>query len=314
MQITNQNGQKRNAFTLVELLVVIAIIGILIGMLFPAVQKVREAARRIQCANHLKQQALAVHGYEAAREHFPAGFDGAGLLWSGIILPFLEQDNLYRGLDLEAVWHGQDGATANTRAVGQVLEVYLCPSSGVGTPQYDPFAQTERVPCNYLACGSGLNCRESGPLPWIGFEFGDEEPDGMFFYGSQYRFADIFDGSSNTVILGETIPDQTLFGSDYSGNNQKVDHWYIGSAEVGSQFSSGEVSEALGSTACRINSIKIPATPINDKELSYGSDHPGGVNMAFADGHLQFVDESIDQEIWSAVGTRAWGEIRAQPN
>ena len=98
MQNKSHRSNCRTGFTLVELLVVIATIGVLIGMLLPAVQKVREAARRIECANNLKQQALAIHNFEGAKMHFPAGFDKAGFLWTGLILPFIEQANLKNDL------------------------------------------------------------------------------------------------------------------------------------------------------------------------------------------------------------------------
>ncbi len=312
---TFATGQTaRSAFTLVELLVVVAIIGILIGMLLPAVQQVREAARRIKCANHVKQQSLAMLGYESAHGKFPPGFSFPdGLLWTGYILPYLEQGNVYKGIDKTNPWHGRDGQTGNTAAMGQVFEMFQCPSSNVPTLQFDPLAQTDRSPSCYLACASGLNNRESGAHPWCGMDDdeGFDESDGIFFLGSQTEISDIFDGSSNTVLLGESLPDQDLFGIDYSGNKQKVDHWCVGSSEVGryGNISSGEISECLGSTACPINSIKIEDSPINDKELSFGSNHPGGVNMAFADGHVRFVSEDVSKAAWEAAGTRDWGEF-----
>ena len=142
--------------------------------------------------------------------------------------------------------------------------------------QYDPLTDSERVPCCYLACASGLNNRESGVKPWCGMaQYGSlPESDGIFYMNSETRVAEIVDGLSNTVLIGESLPDQTLFNDDYSGNPQKVDHWYIGSRELAFYpelvgFESAEVSECLGSTACPINSIKVPRVPCQRQRTEF---------------------------------------------
>jgi prepilin-type processing-associated H-X9-DG protein len=137
--------------------------------------------------------------------------------------------------------------------------------------------------------------------------------DGIFYFNSRTRLGEITDGTSNTLLLGETLPDQNYFQDDYSGNSQKVDHWTIGSGELGDYPSvipigSAEVSECLGSTACPLNSIKREDSPMNDKELSFASAHSGGVNLSFADGHIRFVSDSIDPQVLMAIGTRAGHE------
>lgn len=307
-------NRVRPAFTLVELLVVIAIIGILIGLLLPAVQMVREAARRVQCANHVKQQTLALLNFESAYEHLPPGFSTPSMtMWSGYILPYVEQGNLYESLDVEGPWTRAEAINPNNpAALGAYIEIFQCPSAGVDRVQYDPFPDTDRVPCCYLACASGLLDRESGDLPWCGMgpAEGYDGSDGIFYQNSQTRVADILDGLSNTVMVGESLPDQDVWYNDLNGNAQKIDHWYIGSGELrtypeSTGWGSSECSECVGSTACPINSIKDPNAQNDAMELSFGSRHPQGVNMGFADGHCRFVRESVDAQVWSALGTRA---------
>ena len=309
----------RKAFTLVELLVVIAIIGILIAMLLPAVQMVREAARRIQCANNVKQQSLAMLNYESAHQHFPPGVTAPGqAMWSAYLLPFIDQGTMYKSLDLNGPWRPSRGASQpNVDSQGIWLDFMRCPSANIPDVQHDPFPGIDRVPSCYLACTSGLIAHESGAFPWAGMDAfgGIPASDGIFFANSKTSMAMITDGTSSTVLLGESVPDQDLLGQDRAGNTQKVDHWYIGSDELSDMASLGsrdsaENSECLGSTACPINSLwQGDATTTDDKELSFGSRHTQGVNMGFADGHVQFVSESISPTVWSAVGSRNGTEV-----
>jgi prepilin-type processing-associated H-X9-DG protein len=259
----------------------------------------------------LKQQSLAILNFESSNLRFPPGFQYPSMtMWSGLILPQIDQQNLRDKIDLNGPWTAFAGASqSNLDALGSELAIFQCPSAGIPGRQFDPYAGAERTPCCYLACASGINNRESGDEPWVGMHAYNDYPasDGIFYLNSKTRPSDIRDGLSTTVLLGEAIPDQELFGVDYSGNPQKVDHWYIGSgefAEILAGHRSLENSECLGSTACPFNSLFVPDSPINDKELSYGSAHPQGVNLAFADGHNQFVNENMDVEVRMALGTR----------
>lgn len=305
--------RSRTAFTLVELLVVIAIIGILIALLLPAVHAVRESGRRTQCLNQSRQLAMACIQFEGTHGHFPPGFrDNDQLMWSGFILPFLDQNVVYESMELDTpapLWSTTfGGVSANEAAVGTYMGIFQCPSSGVPVSQFDPILRAERIPCCYLACASGLLSRESGPGPWVGLSksHGFPASDGVFYEDSKTRSTDILDGLSNTVLIAEAVPDQELFGVDHAGNAQKVDHWTIGSMELDGSYDlpSSEISECLGSTGVPINSMFIESSNINDKELCFASRHNGGVNFSFADGHTDFVSEDVDEKVYRAIGSR----------
>ncbi len=296
-----------NAFTLVELLVVIAIIGILIGLLLPAVQAAREAARRIQCANNMKQQGLAMMNHLDAHGRFPSGFTrssrlptGHSFMWSGQILPYLEQVSLYNSIDPNQPW---DVGT-NLNAIQVRIPVFRCPS-GNAPATFDQVV-TGRSPSNYLACASGISARESGP----GLLLNVGNLDGVFFVNSRVRDADITDGLSNTLLVGEALFLTDISGPDFNGSPQIIDHWMVGSPTLGT----GEASEAIGSTAAPINSWKRASSVfIEDVELGFSSYHPGVVLGVFGDGHVDAVSETVDPTVWKAVGTRNQGEVAILP-
>jgi prepilin-type N-terminal cleavage/methylation domain-containing protein len=294
----------RKAFSLVELLVVIAIIGILVGLLLPAVQAARESARRIQCANNLKQQGLAMLNHLDAKRHFPSGCDpsSAGLnssqrfLWSGQVLPYLEESNLFNRIDPKADWD----ISPNMDTLQVRLSVFRCPSAN--SPDTMNHGVPNRVPNNYLACASGITARETGP----GLLVSSRNLDGVFYLNSRNRDADITDGLSNTMLIGEALYLPDIKGPDHYGVPQIIDHWSIGSPTM----PNGEMSEALGSTAAKINSWKNAATSfIEDVELAYSSRHSGVVQVVFGDGRITAISETIDMNVWQGIGTRNQSEI-----
>lgn len=289
-------------FTLIELLVVISIIGVLMSLLLPAVQAAREAARRIQCQNNLHQMGVALHNYHDAFGSFPSGLIWPNrTMWSGLILNELEQGPLYDTLDFGRPWD-EDGSP-NERACATYLPVYRCPSS-TAPEHIEVQGIPERVPCTYLASASGTVARESGPPPLVGAP----DSDGVFFVNSHVRVADIRDGTSSTVAVGEAMFRVDVRGPDHTGITQIVDHWYIGTPEG----HTNEISEALGSTAVAINSVSLSDPFIDEKELSFSSRHRSGAQMLFADGHVSFISETIDRDTWSALGTRAGSEVPNQ--
>jgi prepilin-type N-terminal cleavage/methylation domain-containing protein/prepilin-type processing-associated H-X9-DG protein len=300
----------RSGFTLVELLVVIAIIGILVALLLPAVQAAREAARRVQCSNNLHQMGVALHNYHNALRRFPVGIiPDNHTFWSASLLPYMEQDNLFRSLDFSQGWSSADHP--NGRACATFLGFFRCPSANA-PERMNVQGVPGRVPCNYLAVGSGTDTRESGS---VSDHLGLFNRNGVMYLGSSTRIASITDGTSNTLAIGEAIFSVETSGPDLdNGFPQIVDHWYIGSdGVVWYQTGMREVSEAIGSTGVPLNWLNKDVS-IDAKEIGFSSRHAGGSYFVFADGHVQFVSEGIDATTYSALGTRDRGEIAILQN
>ena len=307
---------RRTAFTLVELLVVIAIIGILVGLLLPAVQAAREAARRMSCSNNLKQIGLAMHNYESAIKKLPFGWNNHGTLWSAMILPYMEQTNLYNTLVFsESVNYGS--ATVNRAACEVVLPVYRCPSMPLAEHlNYNGIPN--RVPTSYRVVGGSIVSSDDKStrvgVPGLAASatnsFEDRILDGAFYACSATRFGDVTDGLSNTIFVGESHTDPA-FGKDGQG----MDFWAIGSPQVDPCNCKGgsggtEASEAAGSMIVQINAqLRTPA--INGKlmEVAFGSYHTGGAMFLMGDGSVTFLSDSTDMKVYRAGATRGGGEI-----
>ncbi len=285
-------------YTIIELLVAMVIIGILIALLMPAIQAGRESARRVQCANHLRQMGVALHAYHSTFQQYPSGIvQQNGFLWSGALLPFLEQQVVFETLDLEQGWHHP----ANTSALRQVYPIFRCPSASA--PLRQDHGVTDRVPATYLAVGSGTQQLESGPPPTI---YGAPQ-DGIFYLDSAVRFRDIMDGSCQTLAIGETLVDIEYQVPDATGVPQLLDHWAVGTPT----FAPNEISEAVGSSGVGIGLAlsRDSETCIDSMELSFSSRHPGAAQMLLADGHVRLLQQSIDATLWSAMGTKDGFEI-----
>ncbi|HZT83162.1 MAG TPA: DUF1559 domain-containing protein [Gemmataceae bacterium] len=197
---------KRKAFTLIELLVVIAIIAILIGLLVPAVQKVREAASRIKCANNLKQLGLALHNYHDNNNAFPPGVvaDTSDLRngrHSGLVflLPYVEQDNLYRLYNFGQTWKSPGNlAVAQAR-----VPTFLCPSA---TGQVPDDGGVPGAPTDYAFC--------KGALAYLSYNGASGPGAGLFDVNRPRRFADVTDGTSQTLAMGEAVSGPNVFARD----------------------------------------------------------------------------------------------------
>lgn len=302
--------KRTTGFTLVELLVVIAIIGILVGLLLPAVQAAREAARRLQCSNNFHQLGIALNSYHDTHRRFPPAYvQPVRLMWSGCLLPQIEQGNLYNTLQFGSAWEVPD--TPNGRACETFISTYRCPSSDAPEHVDGLSDLTNRVPGSYLAVASGTATAESG---FLSQNIGFPNQDGLMYTSSTNRMSSVLDGTSNTVAVGEALFRPKITGPDLFGHVfQIVDHWYIGSdnqvlASVNPPLYQ-EFSEGMGSTGVPMSAINDSSLLIDQRELCFSSLHSGGCLFVFVDGHVQFVSQTIDRQIYSAVGTIALGEV-----
>ncbi|MCA9034061.1 MAG: DUF1559 domain-containing protein [Planctomycetaceae bacterium] len=307
--------RKRTAgFTLIELLVVIAIIAILIALLLPAVQQAREAARRTQCKNNLKQLGLAMHNYHDTFGVFPYGFDQRETLWSAMILPQIEQGNLYATLIWQESGPGNWDANGspNEKACGTVISAFLCPSTADGGPR-DNNGIPGRVPTAYRAVAASnassddLSTRVA-PYNTSAYTALEIVPlNGMFYGCSKVRMRDIVDGTTNTLMIGESYSDT------YVKDGQQMDFWLFGSPQTGGWNPGGkggtEYSEGLGSACVPINSRLNPTMHGTLMEISFGSYHVGGAQFTLADGSARFISENIDLNLYRSLATIRGGEI-----
>lgn len=283
----------RKAFTLIELLVVIAIISTLIGMLLPAVQKAREAASRLSCGNNLKQIGLALQNYDGATGRLPpTRTHVGGPTWAVLILPFLEQDNLYRQWNISGIYY-QQNAIARLSAVKN----YFCPSrrtssdmpdgSRSGDVPSDPSwgGGSSHIPgalADYAACidRSGYDITNA-TTPSLG---------GAFQFGIGNRLTDFPDGNSNTLLIGEKhIP-----------IHKNGIGWWDCSSYNGDYYQ----------CSCRAGSTLYPLTTNpNDTTWKFGSRHTLVVLFVFADGHVQNLPETINPAILELLNQRNDGAV-----
>ncbi|HIM30807.1 MAG TPA: DUF1559 domain-containing protein [Planctomycetes bacterium] len=315
MTIHSQLGRRplRSGFTLVELLVVIAIIGVLVALLLPAVQAAREAARKTSCRNNLKQIALALHNYHDSVGSFPFGWDQRGAGWSTMVLPFVEESALYDSLIFQESGPGNwnFNGSPNEKACATMLEVSRCPSINNSlhrTNQGIP----GRVPASYRAnAGSEASCDDTSRITIPGTKgLENLRQDGIFYACSKIKFRDILDGSSTTLMIGES---ETLVG--FVKDGQAMDFWWIGSPQADPCRCDGgtggtEFTEFVATTIVGINFRKFnPAASGRLMEMAFGSYHPGGAQFAFCDGSARYIGQGVDKVIYRGLGSRDGEEV-----
>ena len=315
----------RRGFTLIELLVVIAVIAVLIALLLPAVQAAREAARRAQCTNNLKQIGLGLLNYEQAVSAFPPGYvsgwdaknavdTGPGWGWAAMILPQIEQQPLFNQIRFEAQIH--DPVHLTIRATP--LAVYLCPSDAMPQP-WEATSGTVVVYGDIIASSVRPICDVAG-ANYVGV-FGIGEPgvdgDGLFFRNSAVRLAEITDGLSQTLCVGERGTDINLgrgratwvgkvtasqfWSCNFAGGDLDPDAGGFCVTEDGSGMILGHSGEGKG-----------PGDRYSDTTQFYGRHSARGANFLYGDGHVRFLSRTINYSVYKALCTRASGELVSQ--
>jgi prepilin-type N-terminal cleavage/methylation domain-containing protein/prepilin-type processing-associated H-X9-DG protein len=323
---------KRRGFTLIELLVVIAIIGVLIALLLPAVQSAREAARRAQCLNNLKQLGLGLHSYHDIWGSFPQGYEvqawgpdptvpAGHYRWGTLakLTPFLEQSNVYNALNLQLPLYGGPNQgfavfAENTTGLGSQVAIFLCPSD-VGQPNRPPFQ-----PGNYVAsAGSGAGGGQA------------ERADGVAFLNSSVGLRDLKDGTSHTAALSESLLGPGGGGSTVPASGPAdpklvfLDMGHVSTTMLTEDLCRGSTTWGVrrgfnwadGNYVTGLyNHHDVPNATEPDciRHSNPGwkaarSNHPGGVNVLMGDGSGRFVKETVDRMTWRALGTRKGGEV-----
>ncbi len=335
--------KRRRGFTLIELLVVIAIIAVLISLLLPAVQQAREAARRTQCKNNMKQLGLAIANYESTHSVFPPGRISDASTdwhsWTTLVLPYIDAGNIYNQYNYNVLW----SASQNAVMVGTKLPFYNCPSSPVDSGVDLNSANTPQPAAgNYTAIGSlsdkyylalGYSATASASNYSIYADKTQTAPrQGLFGKlkddptNAKIRFASITDGASNTAAVIESSGNPYWYGAN---KQQYLPPTYDSApagptgadkeyAIVGGTYAykggtgwadPGRISGVKGCNAAGTQRGGTPLKPINGCNDSEGySFHTGGMHAVFGDGAVRFISENVDAKTWAALVTRAGGE------
>jgi len=325
------NPKKTRGFTLVELLVVIAIIGILIGMLLPAVQQVREAARRIQCANNQRQIALAALNFESAHMVFPAGRRGLeapqtlhqalapdvrgsdGTSFLVTLMPFIELQNAYDNLHvieltlwgngtgiLGETWDPTSSSVENQEALAVIrmqMPAFKCPSDD--TPETTMWlagggaiAEVEAATGSYAGCAGSHVTGVALGVNNTEVKYGNN---GMLFFANQVAIGAVSDGTSNTILVGETIDgDHEIQNNIWSLNKHGRSTHRMTVTPI--NFPVGVDPGITGAWFAGRNG-------------AFGSRHPGGANFGYVDGHVIFTGEDVSSDVYLGLATRNGGEV-----
>ncbi len=313
-------GKKTKVgFTLVELLVVIAIIGLLTGMLLPAIQQVRESARRVQCSNSMRQIGLALHNFESAMGVFPASgwtrpgpgnLQGTYLSWRPLILPYLEQSQITELYDVSLNWW--EGS--NREIAYFEISIFLCPSTPQTEPVVSAIAQPPRPaiqfdrPIGRLDYEAIMGLQPASINPHLSQAYYDENNRfSVMHRNSRNGFKDIYDGSSQTIMVVECAGRPSVFRNHVLRNDIANDQG-MGWADSEGPFSlDGTDQDGNFEGGGPAFECFYVMNRRNDNE-PYAF-HPRGGNFLFADAHVQFIDQSIDLVTFAKLVTRAGAEI-----
>jgi prepilin-type N-terminal cleavage/methylation domain-containing protein/prepilin-type processing-associated H-X9-DG protein len=323
----------RRGFTLIELLVVIAIIAVLIALLLPAVQSAREAARRAQCINNLKQVGIAMHNYAGALGSLPPG-SRAGVCgtWQTFILPYLEGTTLYNAYNHAGRYLLPDGTVnsdqtlryggaANTTVTRTRIWTLTCPSDMPTAEASRSYITEHNYVANFGNAGTYQQLQSGAtgistyatpyPVPWLGAPFSDTDPSAYPSRQQVYTFASITDGLSSTLMNSETIQGQNndLRGFTWWGDAATFETWLAPNDLQPDVMSSTGYCAALYPKIYGNNPPCIGMTATQGPTLAARSRHPGGVNAMMCDGSVKFVKNSIGLATWRALSTTQGGEV-----
>ena len=305
----------RRGFTLIELLVVIAIIAILIGLLLPAVQKVREAAARMKCSNNLKQWALGAHNYHDTLGQFPKGSSNGALkrqTWVMYLWPYVEQNAMAQQNNLNEHFYLPPATIGNTLngLCGAWVPIYLCPSDNGTVDQSTGFYQRTRG--NYMVnWGNALydDRRTTSAGTAVGQNFGPfHHIGGRRNTPGVVRMTGITDGTSNTLMMSESLLAKIASDNDWRGDIHNDD----GVFRFHTVITPNSSAPDLISSTNFFRQTGDPLMPValgNPQRAAARSRHIGGVNAALCDGSIRFFSNSISLRTWSAMGSMAGGEV-----
>ncbi len=332
--------RKPGGFTLVELLVVIAIIGILVALLLPAIQAAREAARRSQCINQIRQLGLATHNYENTNKHFPPSVAGSSFSYIAIILPYIEGQNISNLIHYDTRFSAEENA-----AIREIeLPIARCPSQDRVEPTQmyeiglDNNYQIEENSLRghyYAVCGGKIDAACPGVAPYeltsCGLnktKLGGQATNGIMYPLSEVRHDQITDGTSKTFLIGECSWDFWAWNGNPTADGAAIGPWYVGSDRWGATYDDlAKLKWAMTTPGDGIwahNQAQIyygirqimyaaadnlPVAMRQRNDVPFGSKHPGGTHFCMADGSVHFVRDDTDVTLLRALANRQDGEV-----